>query len=134
MIDENPFGEMMAQEQKILGVVNAIGIERDEQEYQNFTLIIGIKIKTDKKISYTEGEKIIKTMQKSLLGKNIELETITVSCPICRKTFNTEQGMKQHKRLVHDKVETPKKKRGRKKKTTKTQKKTSSKKKSKSKK
>jgi hypothetical protein len=125
---------MMAQEQKILGVVNAIGIERDEQEYQNFTLIIGIKIKTDKKISYTEGEKIIETMQKSLLGKNIELETITVSCPICRKTFNSEQGMKQHKRLVHDKVETPMKKRGRKKKTIKAQKKTSSKKKSKSKK
>jgi hypothetical protein len=134
LIDEYPFGEKMAQEQKILGVVNAIGIERDEQEYQNFTLIIGIKIKTDKKISYNEGEKIIKTMQKSLLGKNIELEAIAVPCPICSKTFNSEQGMKQHKRLAHDGVKTPKKKRIRKKKTTNTQKKTSSKKKSRSKK
>ena len=124
----------MEQEEKILGVVNAVGIERDEQEYQNFTLIMGIKIKTDKKISYTEGEKIIKKMQKSLLGKNIQLEAIAIACSICNKTFNSEQGMKQHKRLIHNKEELPKKKRGRKKKTTNTKKKTSSKKKSPSKK
>jgi hypothetical protein len=124
----------MEQEEKILGVVNAVGIERDEQEYQNYTLIMGIKIKTDKKISYTEGEKIIKKMQKNLLGKNIQLEALAVACPICKKTFNSEQGMKQHKRLVHGKADLPKKKRGRKKKTTNPQKKTVSRKKSRSKK
>ena len=128
MIDKYPFGEKMAQKEKIQGVVNAIGIERDELEYQNFTLIMGIKIKTDKKITYSEGEKIIKNMQKNLLGKNIKLEAIAIPCPICNKTFNSEKGMKQHKRLTHGKEDPPKKKRVRKKKTTKNQKKTSIKK------
>jgi hypothetical protein len=122
----------MEQQEKILGVVNAIGIERDELEFRNFTLIMGIKIKTDKKITYNEGEKIIKKLQKSLLGKNIELETISIPCPICNKTFNSEQGMKQHKRLTHDKAGG--RKRGRKKKIITSQKKTESKRKSKTKK
>ncbi|MFC1803966.1 C2H2-type zinc finger protein [Thermoproteota archaeon] len=123
----------MAQEEKILGVVNAVGIERDDQEFRNFTLILGIKIKTDKKITYTEGEKIIKQLQKNLLGKNIELETIAVPCPICGKTYNSEQGMKQHQRLQHGDEEPSKKKPTKKKKTT-TKKKKRSKKKTRSKK
>ena len=123
----------MTQEEKILGVVNAVGIERDDQEFRNFTLILGIKIKTDKKITYTEGEKKIKQLQRNLLGKNIELETIAVPCPICSKTYNSEQGMKQHQRLQHGDEEPSKKKPTKKKKTT-TKKKKRSKKKSRSKK
>ncbi len=108
---------MMATEDKILGVVNAVGLERDDQEFRNFNLTVGITIKTDKKISYTEGEKLIKQLQKELMGKNIELETVAVPCPICGKVFNSEQGMKQHQRLQHKDEDPPKKKSGSKKKT-----------------
>ncbi|MBE0633289.1 hypothetical protein E4H04_04815 [Candidatus Bathyarchaeota archaeon] len=107
----------MAQEDKLQGVVNAIGMERDEQEYQSFTITLGIKIKIDKKVSYTEGEKIMKQFQKDLLGKNVEMGAIAVECPICGKVYNSEQGMKQHQRLQHGDEEPPKKKRGRQKKT-----------------
>jgi len=110
----NPFGEKMAQEDKLQGVVNAVGLERDEQEYQNFTITVGIKIKMDKKMSYIEGEKLMKQFQKDLLGKNIEMGAIAIECPICGKVYNSEQGMKQHQRLQHGDEEPPKKK-GRKK-------------------
>lgn len=109
------FGEKMAQEDKLLGVVNAVGMERDEQEYQHFTITVGVKIKIDKKVSYTEGEKLMKQFQKDLLGKNIEMGAVAVECPICGKVFNSDQGMKQHQRLQHGDEEPPKKK-GRKKK------------------
>ena len=107
---------MMAQDEKLLGVVNAVGLERDEQEFRNFTLTVGIKIKTEKKISYVEGEKLMKQLQKDLMGKNIELEAVAVPCPICGKVYNSEQGMKQHQRLQHKEAEKPKKQ-SRKKKT-----------------
>jgi uncharacterized C2H2 Zn-finger protein len=108
------FGERMAQEDKLLGVVNAVGLERDDQEYQNFTITVGIKIKMDKKVSYTEGEKLMKKYQKDLLGKNIEMGTVAVECPICGKVFNSEQGMKQHQRLQHGEEEQKKKKQSKK--------------------
>ena len=100
---------MMAQDDKLLGVVNAVGLERDEQEFRNFTLTMGIKIKTEKKISYSEGERLMKQLQKELMGKNIELGAVAVACPICGKVYNSEQGMKQHQRLQHKENE-PKKK------------------------
>jgi hypothetical protein len=99
----------MAQDDKLLGVVNAVGLERDEQEFRNFTLTMGIKIKTEKKISYSEGERLMKQLQKDLMGKNIELEAVAVPCPICGKVYNSEQGMKQHQRLQHKEDEKPKK-------------------------
>ena len=100
---------MMAQDDKLLGVVNAVGLERDDQEFRNFTLTMGIKIKTEKKISYSEGERLMKQLQKELMGKNIELGAVAVACPICGKVYNSEQGMKQHQRLQHKDGE-PKKK------------------------
>jgi len=100
---------MMAQDDKLLGVVNAVGLERDNQEFRNFTLTMGIKIKTEKKISYSEGEKLMKQLQKELMGKNIELGAVAVACPICGKVYNSEQGMKQHQRLQHKENETKKK-------------------------
>jgi ribosomal protein L12E/L44/L45/RPP1/RPP2 len=109
---------MMATEDKIQGVVNAVGLERDEQEFRNFNLTVGIKIKTDKKLGYAEGERLIKQLQKDLMGKNIELEAVAIPCPICGKTFNSEQGMKQHQRLQHKENEKTKKKRSTKKKST----------------
>ena len=100
---------MMAQDDKLQGVVNAVGLERDDQEFRNFTLTMGIKIKTEKKISYSEGERLMKQLQKELMGKNIELGAVAVTCPICGKVYNSEQGMKQHQRLQHKDGE-PKKK------------------------
>ncbi len=122
---------MMAQEEaRKLGVVNEVGLERDAQEFTSYNLTVGIKLKTDKKLSYTEGERLIKQLRKSLLGKNIELEAIAVPCPICGKVFNSETGMKQHVRRQHDGEEAPpKRKRGRPRKNPATAKKAAPKKK-----
>jgi len=103
---------MPQEDPKLLGTVNEVGLERDEQEFRNFNLTVGVRLKTGKKLSYAEGEKLIKQLKKDLLGKNIELETIAVPCPICGKTFNTETGMKQHVRRQHEGEAPPKKKRG----------------------
>jgi len=104
----------MAQDDpKMLGTVSEIGLERDEQEFRNFNLTVGIRLKTGKKLTYSEGEKLIKQLRKNLLGKNIELEAIAVPCPFCGKTYNSEVGMKQHVRRQHDGEEPPKKRRGR---------------------
>ena len=110
----------MAQEDpKLLGTVNEVGLERDEQEFRNYNLTVGVRLKTSKKLSYAEGEKLIKKLKKDLLGKNIELEAIAVPCRICGKTFNSETGMKQHVRRQHEGEEPPKKKRGPKKRASK---------------
>jgi ribosomal protein L12E/L44/L45/RPP1/RPP2 len=109
-----PLGDKMAQEDKILGVVNAVGMERDEKEYRKFNLTVGIKVKTDKRVSYTEGEKLMKQLQKDLMGKNIELEMVAVPCPICGRTFNSQFGMEQHKRMKHKDEEKKKKKKSKK--------------------
>jgi uncharacterized C2H2 Zn-finger protein len=111
---------MMAQEDlKRLGIVSEVGLERDATEFTTYNLKVGIKLKAEKKLSYTEGERLIKLLKKELLGKNIELEAVAVPCPMCGKVFNSETGMKQHVRRQHDgQEEPPKKKRGRPKKAT----------------
>ena len=93
----------MAQEDtKFHGVVNQVGLERDEAEFRSFNLTLGIKVKTGKKLSLKEGERLIKQMRKDFLGKNIEFEAISIPCPVCGRTFNTEPGMKQHLRRQHN--------------------------------
>ena len=93
----------MAQEDtKLHGVVNQVGLERDEAEFRSFNLTLGIKVKTEKKLSLKEGERLIKQMRKDFLGKNIEFEAISIPCPVCGRTFNTEAGMKQHLRRQHN--------------------------------
>jgi len=105
----------MAIEDKFQGVVSHVGLERDEAEFLNFNLTLGILVKTDKKLTYNEGERLIKRLQKELLGKNIELEAVAVPCPVCGKTFNTETGMRQHLRKQHEgEEEKPAKKAGKK--------------------
>lgn len=110
----------MAQEDlKRLGIVSEVGLERDSNEFTTYNLKVGIKLKAEKKLTYNEGERLIKQLKKELLGKNIELEAVAVPCPMCGKVFNSETGMKQHVRRQHDgKEEPPKKKRGRPKKAT----------------
>ncbi len=102
----------MAQEDtKLHGVVNQVGLERDEAEFRSFNLTMGIKVKTEKKLSLKEGERLINQMRKDFLGKNIEFEAISIPCPVCGRTFNTEAGMKQHLRRQHnDGVDTAKSK------------------------
>lgn len=104
----------MAIEDKFQGVVSHVGLERDEVEFLNFNLTLGILVKTEKKLTYNEGERLIKRLQKELLGKNIELGAVAVPCPFCGKTFNTEMGMKQHLRKQHEGEEDKPKKRTRK--------------------
>jgi len=104
----------MAVEDKFQGVVSHVGLERDEAEFLNFNLTLGILVKTEKKLTYSEGERLIKRLQKELLGKNIELGAVAVPCPVCGKTFNTETGMRQHLRKQHEGDEEKPKKKARK--------------------
>lgn len=92
----------MTTEEKLLGVVNEIGLERDEDQFANFNLKVGVLMRTDKRLSYNEGELLIRQLRKELLGKNIEFEAIAIPCPICGKTYNSEIGMKQHFRRQHN--------------------------------
>ena len=104
----------MAEEVKKLGVVSEIGLERDAQEFTSYNLTVGIKLKSDKKLSYAESEKLVKELKRELMGKNIELEAIAIPCAFCGKIFNSETGLKQHVRRQHEgEEEPPKKKRGR---------------------
>jgi uncharacterized C2H2 Zn-finger protein len=108
----------MAQEDmKKLGVVSEIGIERDAQEFTSYNLTVGIKLKSDKKLTYAESERLVKVLKKELMGKNIELEAVAVPCPYCGKIYNSDKGMKAHVRSQHDGEELPKRKPRRSKKT-----------------
>ena len=107
---------MMAQEEvKRLGVVSEVGLERDSQEFTSYNLTVGITLKSEKKLSYSEGEQLIKSLRKELMGKNIELEAIAIPCPFCGKVFNSEKGMKAHTRSQHEGEDLPKRKPRRKK-------------------
>jgi len=101
---------MAAEDDKFQGVVSHVGLERDEAEFLNFNLTLGITVKTERKLNYAEGERIVKRLQKELLGKNVELGAVAVPCPVCGKTFNTETGMRQHLRKQHEGEEKPRKK------------------------
>lgn len=109
---------MMAQEDKKLGIVSEIGLERDALEFTSYNLTVGIKLKSDKKLSYAESERLVKVLKKELMGKNIELEAVAVPCPYCGKVYNSTKGMKAHVRSQHDGEELPKRKPRRQRKTS----------------
>jgi len=96
---------------KIRGVVREVGLERDDDRFRSFNLRIGVVVKAGKSLSYEEGERMMRRFRKELLGKRVEIAAIMIPCPICGKGFNTEQGMKQHMRLTHEKKKKAKKKR-----------------------
>ena len=102
---------MASEAPKIRGVVREVGLERDDDRFRSFNLRIGIVVKAGKSLSYEEGERMMRRFRKELLGKRVEIAAIMVLCPICGKGFNTEQGMKQHMRLTHEKKKKAKKKR-----------------------
>ena len=93
----------MAAEQKIKGVVGEVGLARDENKFNVYNLTIGLVVKSERSLTYAQGERLIQQYQKDLLGKEVEITAIIHPCPVCGKGFNTAQGMKQHVRMVHDK-------------------------------
>lgn len=94
---------MDSDNQKIKGVVGEVGLERDGEMFNTFNVKISLVVDTGKTLSLNKGEELIKQYKKDLLGKKVEVAAIVVSCPVCGKGFNTEQGMKQHMRMVHEK-------------------------------
>ena len=89
--------------QKVKGVVGEVGLERDDERFNAFNVKISIVVDSGKAMTLDQGEQLIKQFRKELLGKKVEVTAIVVLCPVCGKGFNTEQGMRQHARMVHEK-------------------------------
>jgi hypothetical protein len=104
--------DLEAGNERIKGVVGEVGLVRDIEKFNSFNLTINMVVDSGKAMTYEKGERLMNEFRKELLGKKVEIAAIVVPCPICGKGFNTEQGMKQHMRMVHDK-----KKKGKAKKT-----------------
>jgi len=96
--------------QKVKGVVGEVGLERDGERFNTFNVTISMVVNSGKTLTFNQGEQLIKQFRKELLGKAVEISAIVVACPVCGKGFNTEQGMKQHVRMVHEKKKKPVKK------------------------
>jgi len=90
-------------DEKIKGVVGEVGLARDEDKFNAYNITIGLIVKSERSLTYAQGERLIKQYQRDLLGKEIEIASIIHPCPVCGKGFNTAQGMKQHVRMVHEK-------------------------------
>jgi len=100
-----------SEEPKIKGIVSEVGLERDEDHFHSFNLKIGVVVKAGKSLDYERGERMMRQFRKELLGKEVEITPIMVLCPICGRGFNTEQGMRQHMRMTHEKKKATKKRR-----------------------
>ncbi len=94
---------MDAENQSFKGVVSEVGLKRDEDQFSSFNLTISMVLKSDKTMTYNQGEQLMKQFRRDLLGKEVELIAVVFQCPTCGKSFNTEQGMKQHQRMIHSK-------------------------------
>ena len=88
---------------RIKGVVGEVGLQRNGDQFNAFNLTINLIVNPKQQLTYDEGEKLMQQFRKDLLGKNVEIAQIIILCPICEKGFNTEAGMKQHMRIIHDK-------------------------------
>lgn len=93
---------MDAEDQSIKGRVAEVGLVRDEGSFNSFNLTIAMVLKS-RGLTYDQGERLMTQFRKELLGKDVEITAIVFPCPTCGKGFNTEQGMKQHIRMVHEK-------------------------------
>lgn len=94
---------MAKREGNVEGVINQVGLERDEERFGAFNLRISMIMDTENSLTYEKGEEMMNELRKRLLGKRVKIATIIVPCPVCGKGFNTEVGMKQHMRIVHGK-------------------------------
>ena len=93
---------MDAESQSIKGKIAEVGLTRAEGQYNTFNITLSMVLKS-KSLTYDEGESLMREFRKELLGKDVEIAAIVFPCPVCGKGFNTEQGMKQHVRMVHEK-------------------------------
>lgn len=64
---------MSSRKPKIRGVVREVGLERDENQFHSFNLKMGVVINAGKKLSYEEGEKVMKGFKQDFLGKTVEI-------------------------------------------------------------
>jgi len=92
-----------AENQSLKGVVSEVGLRRDEDQFSSFNLTISMVLKSDKTMTYNQGEQLMKQFRRDLLGKEVEIIAVVFQCHTCGKSFNTEQGLKQHQRMVHSK-------------------------------
>jgi hypothetical protein len=90
-------------EGNVEGIINQVGLERDDERFGAFNLRISLIMDTENSLTYEKGEEMMNELRKRLLGKRVEIAAIIVPCPVCGKGFNTEVGMKQHMRIVHGK-------------------------------
>jgi hypothetical protein len=89
--------------QKLKGVIGEVGLERDKDKFNTFNVTIKMIIDNGRPLSYDRSETLVQQLRKGLLGKKVELNAVVVACPVCGKGFNTEGGMKQHMRMIHEK-------------------------------
>lgn len=94
---------LRVEKERMKGIVNEVGLERDGNQFRSFKVKIGIILDSSERLNYEESEKMMKKLRNELLGRGIEIASIIFPCSICGKSFNTELGMKQHMRIVHKK-------------------------------
>jgi len=86
---------------RLKGSVKEVGLARDSDKYDSFSVTIGIAIKTEGKVNYEEAERLSAKFRREYLGKDVEFLAVSVPCPYCDKVLNSEGGLKLHIRQVH---------------------------------
>jgi len=86
---------------RLKGSVREVGLVRDSDRYDSFSVTIGIAIKTEGKVSYEEAERLSGKFRREYLGKDVEFVAVSIPCPYCDKVLNSEGGLKLHIRQVH---------------------------------
>lgn len=92
---------MVADDLKFKGLVREVGLIRDNDHFHSFNITVGIVIRSDKRLTYDEAERLSGQFRRRYLGKEVDLLGVTVLCPICGKGFNSEGGMKKHVKASH---------------------------------
>lgn len=92
---------MDGESQNLKGLVNEVGLRRDEEKFNSFNVTIAMVLKSEKALTYDQGERLMSRIRRDLLGKEVEITSVVFPCPVCGRTFNTEQGMRQHARMAH---------------------------------
>jgi hypothetical protein len=86
---------------RLKGSVREVGLIRDSDRYDSFSVTIRIAIKTEGKVSYEEAERLSGKFRREYLGKDVEFVAVSIPCPYCNKVLNSEGGLKLHIRQVH---------------------------------
>jgi hypothetical protein len=92
---------VVADDLKFKGLVREVGLIRDNDHFHSFNITVGIVIRSDKRLTYDEAERLSGQFRRRYLGKEVDLLGVTVLCPICGKGFNSEGGMKKHVKASH---------------------------------